>query len=203
MKTPKKNLKTIQTDSGVSTTIVGGQPKTRTQRVSIPVGIEQLMYLAATNSLFKKRYLDDPVAAANEVNIRLTPIEQEMLKRQDPNLLKSMVERFNPEVSKRGRPSGITAAIALTLATSTASVTASSCTESEDDSTNNIADGGNNIPDGGKRMDADEAGDSQLDVDVSMTYADAGVRIDGHYHDYLSDGSDGQNLDIDDSDSGI
>lgn len=140
----------ISTDSGAApTTIVGGQPRSKTRKVNIPIGIEQLIYKAAQDLEFRDSVLDDPVAAAGRAGIKLTDFERTTLSYLKPEMLSAMIERFHAPKRKKGRLGRIAAAVALTLASGTA---ASGCGDSVD--YEEEWRGG----DGGTRADTEDAG---------------------------------------------
>ncbi len=51
-------------EEGASTTIVGAQPFRRVRnKVNVPAGVEKVLYLAATDSAFHDKLMQDPDAA--------------------------------------------------------------------------------------------------------------------------------------------
>jgi len=104
-------------------TIVGGQP--RRQRpargtMRVPVGLEQLLYLAAGDAGLKERLLADPVAAAAEKGVRLRPSERAMLEVTPRATLGAMVDRIVPANPRRRKFMGLVATAAASLAAGTA-----------------------------------------------------------------------------------
>jgi len=165
-------------------TIVGGQPPKRRHRyggkVSVPVGLEKLLYLAADDPSFRRRLLDDWRAAAGGMGIRMRPSELAILETADRDMLARMIDGIVPSNPRRRKFMGLVAAAVTSLAAGTAGC--SGCVES--DTPLNYADAGVG-PDGDVDADTDsddggmDGGDTDtVDTDDPGTGADAGVNPD-------------------------
>jgi hypothetical protein len=68
-------------EAGTATTIVGGQPPGRGRRPldEVPLGVEQVLYLAAMDAQFHAALLRDPVAAVDDRRLPLRSTERAML----------------------------------------------------------------------------------------------------------------------------
>lgn len=111
-------------------TIVGGRPLRRAVPVSeLPVGIEQLLTIAALDAVFLERVAADPVAAATARGIRLDGAEVALLRNATPALLRQMAERLVvPRTMDRGTFMKAVAASIVAMVTGNAFLLCSGCT---------------------------------------------------------------------------
>lgn len=71
---------TAKDDSGIGTTIVGGQPPTRRRPVrNVPVGVERVLFDAAGDSAFRAALLEDRKRAIAQRGLELIDSERAML----------------------------------------------------------------------------------------------------------------------------
>jgi hypothetical protein len=162
-------------------TIVGGQPPKRRHRyegkISVPVGLEKLLYLAADDPSFRRRLLDDWRLTVEAAGVSLRPSERAILETGDRDMLARMIDGIVPANPKRRKFMGLVAAAVTSLAAGTAG-----CIDT--DSTNYGVDAGV-----GPDLDADtdtdtddgglDSGDTDtVDTDDPGTGVDAGVNPD-------------------------
>ncbi len=107
----------------VRTTIVGGQPRKRPSlRMSVKVGLERVLYLAATDRDFRTALLANRAVALRAAGLALSEGEAAVLDAVGPDSLAAMIDAVQPR-SRPQRPFlKSVAATFLTLATGTASV---------------------------------------------------------------------------------
>ena len=168
-------------------TIVGGQPRQRKGRareaVVVPVGLEKLLFLAASDPALKDRLIENPRDTVKELKINLRPSEQAMLDTVSPSALEAMVARIVPQNLKRRKFMGLVAAAAASLAAGTV---AGSCGDDDDnddsDDTDTVdTDNQDTDLDGGAGPDTDVDSDSdtdEVDTDNPDTDVDGGVGPD-------------------------
>lgn len=100
-------------------TIVGGRPMRRTMQVTdLPIGIEQVLTLAALNPGFREELLRDPVAAARRRAIELDPVEAALISSASPEQLQAMIDRMviPSEMSRRGFSKAVAASVVAMIA---------------------------------------------------------------------------------------
>ena len=101
-----KSLLPLSAKQAVKTTIVGGQPPGNDRPMqTIPVGIEQIMGMAAVHEEFKAILLNDRLRAIEQSGVELTPTEKGILQAIDPSTLGQMIDSVQgkiPEESRRG-----------------------------------------------------------------------------------------------------
>jgi len=106
--------------SGVGTTIVGGQPQGRRPRprAKIPVGIEKVLYLAATEPEFRGALLRERLSAVEARGLELRQSEQAMLRAAPTTQLESAIDGLDLSEHnlERRRFMRTVAAAAVTLA---------------------------------------------------------------------------------------
>ncbi len=102
-------------------TIVGGQPEkaSRKQKLEVPVGLEQVLFLAARNKGFKHDLFADRQGAIERLGISLRPTEITILKAVSDKNLSAMIDRIRPENPKRRKLMRLVAATATSLAAGT------------------------------------------------------------------------------------
>ncbi|MCP4679742.1 MAG: hypothetical protein GY854_30480 [Deltaproteobacteria bacterium] len=110
------------------TTIVGGQPerKRRKGRQTIPVGLEQVLYTAATDKRFCEELLGDREKAARLGKFSLTASELAVLKTAPTSQLKHMIEHIDTSDTNLKRR-GFLRAVAATVVTLAASSGVEGC----------------------------------------------------------------------------
>jgi hypothetical protein len=107
-------------DSGSGTTIVGGQPPGRPRRAlqDVPVGLERVLYLAASDPGFRQALLRDRDAAVDARGFPLLPSERTALKVASTEQLEAAIRGLDvsaPSLERRGFMRSV-AASAVTLA---------------------------------------------------------------------------------------
>jgi len=77
-------------------TIVGPQPGGRegNRKISIPRGMEKIVALAGMNAEWHQKVLADPLGAASEAGIELSPSERVILGSIPPEALRRMIDGF-------------------------------------------------------------------------------------------------------------
>ncbi len=164
-------------------TIVGGQPRKgkRAGTMSVPVGLEKLLFIAARDDGFKQKLLSDRGAAITEAGVRLRPSEEATLNAIPNAALVTMVEGINPANPRRRKFMGLVAAAATSLAAGTAAV---SCDVDDNSTQTRGIDPGTDV-DGDYDAGPDGSADTDT-VDSDMPMADAGgisgdTNVDGDF----------------------
>ncbi|HUT79409.1 MAG TPA: hypothetical protein VM285_17050 [Polyangia bacterium] len=110
-------------DAAPGTTIVGGQPDGRRHKgvVSVPVGLEQLLYTAATDAAFRAELVRDRERAAARRGLALTDSERSALAVAPRAQLEAMIDHIDTSEQnlKRCKFMRAVAATVVTLAAST------------------------------------------------------------------------------------
>jgi len=185
------------------TTIVGGQPgkrkplkgeayrKGNKRRQKFRVRLEQALYLAATDTEFRNRLLENRSSALDGAGIRLNKIEEMTLAAVSNETLNRMIAAVRPEDHGRRK-------FMQTIAASTAALAAGAAMVSCDknDSDNFMGGAGPDIDSGldaaadvgpdsaiDSGVDGDADGDSDADgdgdVDIDANHMDAAGGMDG------------------------
>jgi hypothetical protein len=105
-------------DAAPGTTIVGGQPDGQRRKgvVSVPVGLEQLLYTAARDADFRAELLRDRERAAARLRIALTDSERSALVIAPQVQLEAMIDRIDTSEQNLKRR-GFMRAVAATVVT--------------------------------------------------------------------------------------
>ena len=83
----------------VKTTIVGGQPPGNTRPLQeIPIGIEQLLAMAAVDDEFASVLLENRQAAIDSSGVDLTQTEKQILSVIDKPALRQMIENVRGKI---------------------------------------------------------------------------------------------------------
>jgi len=114
------------------TTIVGGQPPGNSRELPrevppIPVGLEELLGMAAAEQAFADVLLRDPAAAADASGLTLTPTELTILRTVGRGSLTQMIAQLRqqqPEPERRAFLEQAAAALAVAVAVGGATVVA-------------------------------------------------------------------------------
>ena len=90
---------------GVGPSIVGGQPAEngRGAGPTVSVGVERVLYLAATDGAFQAALLEDRAAALEDRELLLEPEEQAILVSVSGEALASMIQSLRPPNHGRRR----------------------------------------------------------------------------------------------------
>jgi hypothetical protein len=144
---------------GPNLTIVGGQPSKRRGRkhVVVPVGLEKLLYRAASDTAFKALLLENVDAAAQEAGIELRDSERATLSNTSASSLEYMIGSIVPSNPKKRKFMNVVAVAVTSLAAGTALL---SCGEEGDVKTRGIT----------GDMDADADADTDADTDTDTDY---------------------------------
>ena len=134
--------------------------------VRIPLGLEHLLYRAASDGELRALLVADPEEAARVAGVELRPAERAMLGTVGARGIEAMVARVRPDSPRRRRFMEMVAASVAALAAGTI---AQACGESD---TRRYVDAG---MDGETDADADSDGDSDTD---SGTDTDTGSATD-------------------------
>jgi hypothetical protein len=134
------------------------------QKVSVPVGLEKVLYLAARDPELKERLLADRAGTIDALGVQLRPSERAMLEASPAAALEAMIGRIDASNPRRRRFMGLVAAAATSLAAGTA---LPSCDTVDHDATPNYDSGGD-----GPDIDIDTDTDT-VDTDTNI-FADAG-----------------------------
>lgn len=162
------------------TTIVGGQPRVkRTHPVNIPVGVERVLYVAATDPEFRAALLRDRDRAAAERGFDLRPAEVAMLRVPTADQLGATIDRLDtsaPNVERRQ----FMRAVAATAVAAAAGSALAACGDEEVtiDSQPPAADAGILVdapPPGADAGVRDMPPPDKLQVDAPSALADAGI----------------------------
>lgn len=140
----KRNKERVEIEEGkeyVGKTIVGGRPLRRPKRrISIPVGIEKVLYKAAVDPLFKKLLLADRMKAVELEKMRLSPSEMLIFRNVSDSALRTMIGKIRPKKHGRRKLMKAVAAAVVTLTAGTAGVGCDDGGPSEDAVEDDIAD---------------------------------------------------------------
>jgi hypothetical protein len=143
--------------------IVGGSIGRRArfaQKVSVPVGLEKILYLAARDTGLRERLLADRGGTIDALGVALRPSERAMLAAAPAAALAAMIDRIDASNPRRRKFMNLVAAAATSLAAGTA---LASCDP-----------GQSRGVDPGVDTDEDAGADTDtVDTDTN-TYADAG-----------------------------
>jgi hypothetical protein len=111
-------------------TIVGGRARRRKVRAQeVPIGVEKVLYLAATDAEFHGALLSDRGQALARGDLALSGAERAILESVPDEQLREMVGRIDPEAHGRRKFIRKVAAAAIGLAATTAVV--ESCGEED------------------------------------------------------------------------
>ena len=174
---------------GVERPLVGGSVGRRArfaQKVSVPVGLEKVLYLAARDPDLRERLLADRAGTISELGVALRPSERAMLEAAPRAALEAMIGRIDASNPRKRKFMGLVAAAATSLAAGTAGMSCvSSCGgvgPDVDTDTYNVNDGGGAGPDVDTDTDTDtvdtdtniwpDAGGAGPDVDVDVDASD-------------------------------
>jgi hypothetical protein len=109
-------------EAGVGTTIVGGQPLGRGRSLppgGLPVGVEKLLYIAATDQGFREALLNDREGAIDARGLSLRPSERSLLRSVPEAQLLSIIDGIDvsPEnLARRGFLKTVAVATATVIA---------------------------------------------------------------------------------------
>ena len=162
-------------NSDVGTTIVGGQPrKDRRQSVSVPAGVEKLLYLAASSEGVREELLRDRDGAAASHGIALTGSEAMMVRLAPAEQLRSMIDALDVSAANVQRREFLQA-VAASAAALTAGASLAGCSDDDDK----------------VKVDATTGSDAQAGVDAKInpgldaggiqpdiSYLDTSVQVD-------------------------
>ncbi len=150
----------------------------------VPIGVEKVLYLAATRPEFRRRLAEDRPAAVAAAKVRLTDAERATLLGVPARALETMIDRLRPAEHGRRRFMKTVAAATVSLA---ASMVTESCTmdaagidpgdyvEPRDDVTTTEDTGDEDAAEG---IDAESGLSDTAEVPVP-DYAEDGIRPDG------------------------
>lgn len=117
----KEGVELREGEGLVRTTIVGGQPRKRPAlRMTVKVGLERVLYLAATDRDFRTALLVERDAALRAAGLSLSDGEQAILAAVDGDALAAMIDAVKPRERPQRPFLKSVAATFLTLATGTA-----------------------------------------------------------------------------------
>ena len=80
-------------------TVEGDQPEraSRKQQIEVPVGLEQLLYLAARDEELKAELLSDRDGTLKRLDVRLSPTEINIVQSVSEAELNAIIERIRPD----------------------------------------------------------------------------------------------------------
>ena len=163
--------------------LVGGTVGKHTkfaQTVSVPVGLEKVLYLAARDPKLRERLLADRAAAIAALGVQLRPSESAMLEAAPGDALEAMIEKIDASNPRRRKFMNLVAAAATSLAAGTALM---SCDPGQSMGVGPDMDAGDDASadtdtDADSDSDTDTGSDSDT-VDTDTNYGvDAGVGPD-------------------------
>ncbi len=101
---PLSSNKETQNKPAVKTTIVGGQPSENQRNLhSVPVGIEELLAMAAVDKDFAQALLLNRDNATTSSGVHLTATEKNILAATDNAALKIMINSIGDKIPERDR----------------------------------------------------------------------------------------------------
>ncbi len=92
------------------------------RKISIPVGIEKVLYKAAIDPVFRDLLLVDRKKAVESQHMKLSPSEMTILGNVSGSALSIMIDRIKPRQHGRKKLMKAVAAAVVTLATGTAAI---------------------------------------------------------------------------------
>lgn len=172
-------------DSGCgATTIVGGQPpKHKPNKVKVAAGVEQALYLAATDEAFCRRLLERRDRAALEAGLKLQASEAAVLRNAPRHQLEAFIASLDTSPANVQRR-GFLQAVAASAVAFAAGGSLGGCSDNDKD-----ADGGilTDVPearDGAMtdmpevKADGGDGGPVQPDIDVDAPLTMDGIQPD-------------------------
>jgi hypothetical protein len=167
------------------TTVVGGQPPRHVRAKNrVPIGVEKVLYLAATDAGFRRALLEEREATLARSGVRLTNVERTTLLGVPRAALETMISRISPQ--RHGKRSFMKTVAAATVSLA-AGVAAAGCNEDEGD---RLPDTGDVVETGGDTADVEDIDPTRgatadvpdtADVDATPEYAPGGVMPDADY----------------------
>jgi hypothetical protein len=113
------------------TTVVGGQPARKAKAtMRVPIGIEKVLYLAASDAKFRSALLADRAAAVARSGVKLNDIERATLLGVPGPALEAMIARISPQ--RHGKRSFMRTVAAATVSLA-AGVAAAGCNQDDRD----------------------------------------------------------------------
>lgn len=146
-----------------------GRPK---YTARVPVGVEKVLYLAATSPEFRRRLAADRPAAVAAARVRLTDAERTTLLGVPARALETMIDRIRPTEHGKRRFMKTIAAATVSLA---ASIASEGCTN-DDDWSGGV---GPDIPQADDIAAVEDAGEEDAAEVPVPDYAEDGIRPDG------------------------
>jgi hypothetical protein len=176
-------------DGGVAPTIVGGQPPGRGRKgiKGIPVGVERVLYAAASDDAFRQRLLQDRRAAVQERGFELRASELAMLELAPAAQLQAAIDGMDvtPQNLERRK---FLRAVAVSAATLGAGAALVGCGD-DDDKENPPVPAGIRPDSAGVRPDSGPpAGDGAADAPRDTVAAPDGPDQDSTWLDQMSAG---------------
>ena len=111
----------------VGTTIVGGQPaRDRRINVTVPAGVERLLYMAALDPELRQQLLQQPEATAERLGVQLQPSERAMLRSNSADQLRASVDALDVSPANLERR-GFMQTVAASAAAISAGAALASC----------------------------------------------------------------------------
>jgi hypothetical protein len=162
------------------TTVVGGQPPRQVRAKNrVPIGVEKVLYLAATDRKFRSALLDDREATLARAGVRLSEVERATLLAVPRAALETMIGRISPE--RHGKRSFMKTVAAATVSLA-AGVAAAGCNQDDNDPlpdtvTGDTADVEDVDPTRGATADVPDT----AEIDTTPEYAPGGVMPDADY----------------------
>ena len=158
------------------TTVVGGQPPRQVRTKNrVPIGVEKVLYLAASDPQFRAALLADREAALARVGVRLSQVERATLLAVPRTALETMLARISPQ--RHGKRSFMKTVAAATVSLA-ASVAAAGCNQDDQDplpdTANDAADVDDVDPTRGATADVPDT----AELDATPEYAPGGVMPD-------------------------
>jgi len=119
-------------NKGPGTTIVGGQPQARrSYSAYVPVGLEKVLYLAASDPLFKEELLKDRTMAAQARGLKLRHSEQAVLQSTPEAQLLAIINSLDVSSDNVGRR-GFLRSVAASTAAVAAGANLGACGDDSD-----------------------------------------------------------------------
>ncbi len=161
------------------TTVVGGQPPRRVRAKNrVPIGVEKVLYLAASDPPFRAALLADRETALAQVGVRLSEVERATLLGVPRAALETMIARISPQ--RHGKRSFMKTVAAATVSLA-AGVAAAGCNLDDQDplpdTTSDAADVDDVDPTRGATADVPDT----AELDATPEYAPGGVMPDAEY----------------------
>ena len=198
MKKYKEKVEILEGREFVEKTIVGGRPLRKQQkRISIPAGIEKVLFKSAIDPEFRNLLMADRIKAIESAGINLLPSEILILKNVSESALRTMTSRIKPKKHGRRKLMKAIATAVVTLATGTASV---GCDEVSGNARDTVEIDHESIITGGEMYDIPDERNDEIEINNDMDVNDTKDTVEIEHESIIVGG---EMYDLPDEEEGI